>query len=57
MANLKNLNFTLTEYLGIQTNLAKALNMNLGEMIKEDYLKYGVITKRQYNTIKKHLNN
>jgi hypothetical protein len=57
MANLKNLNFTLTEYIGIQTNLAKTLNMNLGEMIKEDYLKYGVITKRQYNTIKKYLNN
>jgi hypothetical protein len=56
MANLKNLNFTLNEYIVIQANLAKALNMNLGEIIKEDYLKYGVITKRQYNIIIKHLN-
>lgn len=56
MANLKNLNFTLNEYIAIQANLAKVLNMNLGEMIKEDYLKHGVITKRQYNIIIKHLN-
>lgn len=57
MANLKNLNFTISEYIAMQTNLAKSLNINLGEMIKEDYLKYGVITEKQYNIIKKHLKN
>lgn len=56
MANLKNLKFSLSEYITIQSNLAKSLNMNLGEMIKEDYLKYGLLTEKQYNIVKKHLN-